>query len=94
MHFAIINHDKPDSLDLRMNTREVHLAYLRGAGDNLLIAGPILAEDGETPAGSILIVEAESLDAAKAFATGDPYAQAGLFRSSTVVPWRKVFPEA
>ncbi len=93
MHFAIVNHDKPDSHDLRMTTREVHLDYLRGAGDALLIAGPILTEDGETPIGSVLIVEAESLEAAKAFAAADPYAQAGLFQSSTVMPWRKVFPE-
>ena len=94
MHFAIINHDKPDSLDLRMTTREVHLEYLRAVGQDLLVAGPILAEDGETPMGSVLIVAAENLDAAKAFAAGDPYAKAGLFQSSTVMPWRKVFPEA
>ena len=94
MHFAIVNHDKPDSLDLRMSTREVHLDYLRGVGDALLIAGPILSDDGETPVGSVLIVEAESLEAAKTFAAADPYAAAGLFQSSAVMPWRKVFPEA
>ncbi len=93
MHFAIVNHDKPDSLDLRMTTREAHLDYLRAVGDDLLVAGPILSDDGETPIGSVLIVEAESLEAAKAFAAGDPYAQAGLFQSSAVTPWRKVFPE-
>jgi hypothetical protein len=94
MHFAIINHDKPDSLELRMRTREVHLDYLRGVGDALLVAGPILSDDGNMPIGSVVIVEADNLEAAKAFAAGDPYAKAGLFRSSTVVPWRKVFPEA
>jgi uncharacterized protein YciI len=93
MHFAIISQDKPDGLELRMSTREVHLDYLRAAGDGLLVAGPILGEDGETPIGSIVIVEAESLDAAKAFAAGDPYAEAGLFQSSAVMPWRKVFPQ-
>ena len=40
MHFAIVNHDKPDSLDLRFSTREVHLDYFRGVGDALLIAEP------------------------------------------------------
>jgi hypothetical protein len=94
MHFAIINQDKPDSHELRMTTREEHLDYLRAVGDDLLVAGPILGEDGETPIGSVLIVEAENLDAAKAFAAGDPYAEAGLFQSSAVMPWRKVFPEA
>ena len=30
----------------------------------------------------------------KAFAAGDPYAQAGLFSSSVVKPWRLTFPES
>ncbi|HSR54631.1 MAG TPA: YciI family protein [Alphaproteobacteria bacterium] len=94
MHFAIINHDKPDSVDLRMKTREVHLDYLRAAGETLYTAGPILNEDCETPIGSIVIIEADSLDAARAFAAEDPYAKAGLFQSTLVVPWRKTFPGA
>lgn len=93
MRFAILNHDKPGGLDLRMKTRETHLAYLRKAGKKLMTAGPILAEDGETPIGSLLIVEAESLEAARKFAADDPYARAGLFTSSAVWPWRLVFPE-
>lgn len=93
MQFAILNHDKPDSVDLRMKVRETHLEYLRGVGDKLMTAGPILAEDGRTPIGSLLIVEAETLEAARAFAAADPYAKAGLFASSMVWPWRLVFPE-
>jgi len=93
MHYAIINHDKPNSLELRMSTRETNLDNLRAAGDKRMIAGPILAEDGETPIGSVVIIEAESLDAARAFAAADPYAEAGLFSSSVVSAWRKVFPE-
>lgn len=92
MHFVIINHDKPDCVALRMSTREAHLDYLQGAGDTLLIAGPTLSDDGEAPIGSVVIIEAESLETAKAFAAGDPYALAGLFVSSVVMPWRKVFP--
>ncbi len=94
MHFVIVNHDKADSADLRMTTREAHLDYLRALGDDLLVAGPTLGDDGKSPIGSVVIIEAESLEAAKAFAAGDPYAQAGLFESSTVIPWRKTFPES
>ena len=93
MQFAILNHDKPGSLDLRMKVRETHLTYLRSVGDRLMTAGPILAEDGTTPIGSLLIVEADDLTAARDFAANDPYAKAGLFASSTVWPWRLVFPE-
>lgn len=94
MHYAILNHDKPGSVELRMKVRETHLAYLRAAGAALMTAGPILTDDGQTPIGSLLIVEAESLEAARAFAGNDPYAKAGLFASSIVYPWRRTFPEA
>ena len=30
--FALICHDKPNSLDLRMKNREAHLAYARESG--------------------------------------------------------------
>ena len=93
MQFAILNHDKADGLELRMKVRETHLEYLRSVGDRLMTAGPILSDDGKTPIGSLLIVEADSLEDARAFAADDPYAKAGLFRESTVWPWRLVFPE-
>ncbi len=94
MHFVIINTDKPDSTELRAETREVHLDYLRAAGDALVTAGPTLSDDSQSPIGSVVIIEAESLEAARDFAEGDPYATAGLFQSCVVMPWRKVFPEA
>jgi uncharacterized protein YciI len=93
MQFAVLNHDKPDGLELRMKVRETHLEYLRSVGDRLMTAGPILSEDGKTPIGSLLIVEAESLEAAREFAAADPYARAGLFSDSKIWPWRLVFPE-
>jgi uncharacterized protein YciI len=33
------------------------------------------------------------MTAARRFADDDPYARAGLFSSSTIWPWRLVFPE-
>jgi hypothetical protein len=93
MQFAILNHDKPDSVDLRMKVRETHLEFLRAAGSKLMTAGPILSEDGSKPIGSLVIIEADDINAARAFAAADPYAKAGLFASSTVWPWRLVFPE-
>ena len=93
MQFAILNHDKPGSLDLRMKVRETHLTFLRGLCTRLMTAGPILSDDGQTPIGSLVIVEAEDLAAARQLAADDPYAKAGLFASSTVWPWRLVFPE-
>ena len=79
MQFVIHAYDKPDSLNIRLENRPAHVAYVTGPGSGLMVAGPMLAEDGETPIGTMLVVEAESKAAATAFAEGDPYAKAGLF---------------
>ncbi len=94
MHFAIVCTDKPDSVDVRKGNRSAHLDYLKSYNDHLLAAGPLLADDGETPAGSLLLMAFDDIDAARTFADGDPYNQAGLFKTVTICPWRKVFPEA
>lgn len=87
MHFVITAFDKENSLDLRMSTRSKHLEY---AIENActVVAGPILTEgDDPKPKGSVIIIEAESLEAAKKYAENDPYALAGLFDKVSVRPW-------
>jgi uncharacterized protein YciI len=55
------------------------LEWAVGLGDVVRMAGPLLADDGETMVGSIFLVQAESLAAAKALSSQDPYALAGVF---------------
>ncbi|AGT07649.1 YciI family protein [Paracoccus aminophilus] len=86
-HFALICRDKPDHLEVRKATREKHLAFLNGY-DGLFVAGPLL-EDGN-PIGSLVVIEAADLEAARAWAGNDPYVAAGLFSSVEVVEWKKV----
>lgn len=92
MHFAIICHDKPDSVALRASIRPSHLEYLTPHLDKIVFAGPLLADDGETSIGGLIVVDCPDLAAAKAFAHGDPYAVQGLFANVEVRPWRKVIP--
>lgn len=87
MYFAFICTDKPDGLPLRKAHRPEHLAYLKSLGDVLKFAGPFTAEDGETMNGSLIVVEAPSLQAAQDIAAGDPFAKAGLFASVEIRPW-------
>jgi uncharacterized protein len=95
MLFAFICTDKPHSLDLRVNTRPQHVEFLNSLGDSLKAGGPFLGEDGKMN-GSLVIVEASDLAAAKAIAARDPYAKAGLFQSVEIRPWewRMKNPEA
>jgi uncharacterized protein YciI len=87
MLFALICTDKPDGVAIRKANRPEHLAYLKSLGDTLKFAGPFTEEDGQTMNGSLIVVEAASLEAARAIADGDPFAKAGVFESVEVRPW-------
>ena len=76
--FMLACFDKPNSLDLRMATREAHLAYVREHIAAVKVAGPMLDEN-EAMAGSLFILDVADLAAAKAFNAADPYQQAGVF---------------
>ena len=87
MFYALICTDKPSSLAIRKAHRPEHLAYLESLGDSLVLAGPFTAEDGGTMNGSLIVVEAASLGAARKIAASDPFAKAGLFASVDIRPW-------
>jgi uncharacterized protein YciI len=88
--FVLTCLDKPNSLDVRMAAREAHIAYVRAHHpDTLKLGGPFLDAEGQM-CGSLLIVEAEDLAAAKAFNAADPYTTAGLFQSVEIRPFRVV----
>jgi uncharacterized protein len=90
--FALICIDKPDSLALRMATREAHFAWARGLGRTIRLGGPFLDDAGEM-AGSLIIIEVEDMAAARAFHDADPYKRAGLFERVEIRPWRVTFGE-
>jgi len=94
MLVTFICFDKPNSTDLRMKTRPAHLAWLEKSPLPVTFIGPILADDDTTPIGSLFIVEAESLAAAREHQKQDPYVAAGLFENIIIQPVRKVFPKA
>lgn len=79
--------DKPGALELRKATRQSHLDWIASLSPRVKIGGPMLADDGATPLGSMLVVEADTLDAAKTLFAQDPYAIAGLWASTTVRPY-------
>jgi hypothetical protein len=78
MPYAVHYLDKSDAGDIRPQHREAHIAYRKGLGEKLLLAGPLLSEDGK-PVGSLVLLEAESLSEARNLAQSDPYVVAGLF---------------
>lgn len=89
MLVALMAYDKKDALELRKTNRDAHVAYLKSS-DAVQQAGPFLNEDGDM-CGSLIILEVADMKAAQDWAANDPYANAGLFREVTLMPWNRVF---
>ena len=92
MYYSIYAYDKKDSLALRMDTRPTHVAHLQTANENFNVhvhhAGPLLCEKGGDPIGSLLVIEADDMAAAKKFADNDPYNKVGLFEKCDITPFK------
>ena len=88
MLFALMAFDKDGALDVRMDNRPAHLAYLDSTGV-VKQAGPFLDEAGN-PCGSLIVLEVPDMAAAQAWADNDPYAKAGLFRDVQIKAWKQV----
>jgi uncharacterized protein YciI len=86
--FLINARDKADSIDLRLANREAHLAWAGDFGDRIAMAGPVLSDDGETMIGSTFVIAFDSLSEAQAWASEDPYAKAGLFDRTEIIPFK------
>ena len=88
MLIALIARDKPDSLQVRLDTRDAHVAYLKSSSA-VMQAGPLLDSHVQM-IGSLIILEVDSLDVAEDWVANDPYGHAGLFESVELIPWKKV----
>jgi hypothetical protein len=89
--FAIIGTDGPRGQALRPSLRAAHLARLEALEreGRLVLAGPF--GDGS---GSLVVLAAESLDDARAFAETDPYVTGGVFQAIDIRPFMKVLPRS
>ena len=99
MLYVIIGRDAPGSLPIRRRVRAEHLARARELVDagRMVIAGPCPAVDSADPgeagfAGSVIIAEFPSLEAARDWVAADPYVTEGVFESHEVRPFVKVLP--
>ena len=89
MLVAVICSDREGAIETRKANREAHLAYIRETGV-VKQAGPFL-DAGGVMCGSLIILDVEDMDAAEAWAAGDPYARAGLFSDVRLEQWNRVF---
>jgi uncharacterized protein len=93
--YVIIGHDGPHGLERRPATRPRHLEHLQplDRAGHVVLAGPLFADDGRTPRGSMIVLDVEGLDEAREIAARDPYVVEGVFERYEVRPFARVFPE-
>ena len=89
MTYLVTCHDKKDSLNLRLSTREKHLKYLNKFKKKIMLAGPILDEN-KNPIGTVLILYFDDLEQVNDFLKNDPYTQVQLFKKISILEFKKV----
>ncbi len=101
MWYVIYSEDVEYSLEKRLQARPAHLKRLQKLAleKRLLVAGPCPAVDSQDPGkagftGSVVIASFDSLDQAQEWADQDPYGEAGVYKSVTVKPFKKVLPSS
>ena len=90
MYFAVWATDRAGALPERERVREQHRARLRNPGAHavkVVLGGPTLDEGEGAMNGTLLVVQAESIDAVRQFIAEDPYTLAGVYASVEVRPW-------
>lgn len=90
--FVWIGRDAENAVETRARLRPSHLERLRSHAPRIRFAGPLRDESG-TARGSVIVIEAASLAAARELAAGDPEATGGVFASWEVFETLQVFPE-
>ncbi|GAB3680276.1 YciI family protein [Salinisphaera aquimarina] len=91
MPYMIETFDKPGHHDLRLQSRDVHLAYLDAHAHLLIACGAKLVDDGESATGGLYLLDVESRDEAQNFIEADPFHQAELFERVDICRWRKAY---
>ena len=89
MLYIIYQEDRADGQEIRAATREAHLAYLEPHKNIVVLGGGLLAEDGITRTGSVLIVNVPDRKAAEAFSAAEPFRKAGLFQTVKITRMRR-----
>jgi len=99
MLYSIFAYDVENSLPLRAKVRPAHVARLKelNEANRLVLAGPNPAIDSNEPgeagfSGSLIVAEFASLEAAKEWASTDPYVDAGVYEHVEIKPFKQVLP--
>ena len=82
MLFVIHVTDRKDAIATRAKhyrAHRIHLDQAESHAVNVVTAGTLVADDGETPCGSIFVIDAKDRASVDAFTCSDPYHVNGVW---------------
>jgi len=88
MEFFCYHRDRAGSATLRDEMREDHWSYMDRYAKELIARGPTYV--GDTPTGSVHIIDLPDPATARAFAFDEPTYQAGVYRDVLLRRWRNL----
>jgi uncharacterized protein len=92
MLYVIHATDRRDRLPIRARFYRAHRQHLDEAGTydvDVVTAGTLIADDGETPVGSVFVIDAADRAAADAFTRSDPYHVNGVWEQVQIHGYNK-----
>lgn len=93
MLFCFHNIDQPDAAALRQQWRPAHKEYLARVADQIAFAGPLLADDGVTMQGSLLVIDFPDRAAAEAWLRDEPFTRNGVYASISIRAYQNLWPQ-
>ena len=93
MLYAFHMIDRAGAAELRARMRPEHKAHLAGVAERIAFAGPLVADDGLTMIGSLLVIDFADREAALAWLRDEPFTRAGVYASTQVHAFRNLWPQ-
>ena len=92
MLHAILCTFKPGALAEAKAKRLEHYEFLRRKRRDIVEGGPLTGTDG-LPTAMLVVIDRDSVEAARDWIAHEPYTAAGLFESVLIRQWHRVIPE-
>ena len=87
MLFVIHALDKPGALPTRQAHYDAHKGFLSDTtpyGVSIVMSGPLVADDGATMKGSMLLIDAPDREHVERFHHADPFYKAGIWERVSI----------
>ncbi len=93
MIYTFVLLDKANALELRLQLRPQHRAYVAKVADRIAFAGGLLGDDGQTRVGSLLAIDFPTREAAIEWLRDEPFTRGGLYSSVQVLAFQNLWPQ-